>query len=155
LLLPDGRTVGVCTAIASRGDEGQLLRVPLWAQQWQVRNFYVLMLIHDADAGDNNGGVLDQGDGSQGEPALLKERPVEIEFRGFAPRAAVFAQSNCARPCLGPTGAQEEQKQEEHEHPLALTSMVTTAGNDHEDERKPDYVFVVPQSQLRPLTAWY
>lgn len=46
LLLPDGRTVGVCTAIASRGDEGQPLLVPLWAQQRQVHNFYVLMLIH-------------------------------------------------------------------------------------------------------------
>jgi hypothetical protein len=33
--------------------------------------------------------------------------------------------------------------------------MVTTAGDDHDDERKPDYGFAVPQSQLRPLTAWY
>jgi hypothetical protein len=34
-------------------------------------------------------------------------------------------------------------------------SMVTTAGNNHEDECKPDYVFAVPQSQLWLLTAWY
>jgi hypothetical protein len=34
--------------------------------------------------------------------------------------------------------------------------MVTTAGDGHDDdERKPDYVFAVPQSQPRPLTAWY
>ncbi len=80
---------------------------------------------------------------------------MEIEFCGFAPCAAVFAQSNCACPCSGPTGTQEEQKQEEHEHLLVLMSMVTMAGNDHEDEHKPNYVFVVPQSQLRPLTTWY
>jgi hypothetical protein len=83
---------------------------------------------------------------------------VEVEFRGIATRTAVFAQSNCAtRLCSSPTtGAQEEQKQEEHDHPLPLMSMVaTTAGDDHDDERKPDYVFAVPQSQLRPLSACY
>ncbi len=81
---------------------------------------------------------------------------MEVEFRGIATRAAVFARSNSARLCSGPTGTQEEQKQEEHEHPLPLTSMVTAAGDDHDDdERKPFYGFAVPQCQLRPLTAWY
>ena len=88
---------------------------------------------------------------------------MEVEFHGLATRTAVFAQSNCTtrspiHPCSGPTsGAQEEQKQEEHDHPLPLMIMVaTTSGDDHDDgERKPDYVFAVPQSQLRPLSAWY
>ncbi len=155
LVLPGGRTVGVCTALAS-GDDGQPLRVPMWREQRQVRNYYALMLIHQDDATAAPDNTVD---GSLSEPEVPRERPVEVEFRGLATRTAVFAQSNCAtRLCSGPTsGAQEEQKQEEHDHPLPLMSMVaSTSGDDHDDgERKPDYVFAVPQSQLRPLSAWY
>ena len=37
-----------------------------------------------------------------------------------------------------------------HEHPLPVKVV-----DDHDDsERKPDYVFAVPQSQLRPRSGW-
>jgi hypothetical protein len=76
LLLPDGRMVGVRTALTS-GDEGQPLRVPMWREQRQLRDCYAPMLIHDADT------AYDSADGSLGEPAVPRERPVEVEFRLF------------------------------------------------------------------------
>ncbi len=127
LVLPGGQTVGVCTVLAS-GDDRQPLRVPtaMWREQRQVRNYHALMLIHD----DANA-TLDTADGSLGEPAVPRERPMEVEFHGLATRTAVFAQSNMLRST---TGAQEEQKQEEHEHLLPVKVV-----DDHDDsERKPD-----------------